>query len=213
MAGSTVIPLRPRDEALEEEARTAGRLVQSIRAGDAAAADEMVQRYSRGLEYLLKRRINDSELAREALQITFCVAAEKLRAIDLDQPERLAGYLRGIAIRVAKAQLRKAYKSPFPVDDKIIAAIPDYEPGQFEQVSREQTRAAIQKLLDSMPVYRDREILKRFYLLEHDKQDICGALNLSSLHFNRVLHRAKARFRKILEESADLRDFGLSNSD
>ena len=56
-------------------------------------------------------------------------------------------------------------------------------------------------------------MLKRFYILEHDKQDICVALQLSSLHFNRVLFRAKARFRKILEESADLSDFGLTKSD
>lgn len=75
---------------------------------EGVTSDQGLQRCSRGLEYLLKRRVNDSELARDALQITFCVAAEKLQAIDLNQPERLAGYLRGIAIRVAKAQLRKA---------------------------------------------------------------------------------------------------------
>ena len=57
-----------------------------------------------------------------------------------------------------------------------------------------------------MPVKRDREILTRFYVEDQDKDEICTALNLDSLHFNRVLFRARKRFRKILEKSAGLSD-------
>ena len=53
---------------------------------------------------------------------------------------------------------------------------------------------------------RDREILRRFYVEDQDKEDICRALNLDSLHFNRVLFRAKKRFRKLLEKSATVAD-------
>jgi RNA polymerase sigma-70 factor (ECF subfamily) len=64
-----------------------------------------------------------------------------------------------------------------------------------------------------MPVERDRELLIRFYVYDQDKQEICRELGLNSLHFNRVLFRAKNRFRKLLEKSADVADFMPSGDD
>jgi RNA polymerase sigma-70 factor (ECF subfamily) len=36
------------------------------------------------------------------------------------------------------------------------------------------------------------------YVHQEDKDSICRELNLDSLHFNRVLHRAKQRFRDLM---------------
>ena len=44
---------------------------------------------------------------------------------------------------------------------------------------------------------RDREILFRFYLAEDDKERICRDLGLTAVHFNRVLFRARERFREL----------------
>ena len=88
-----------------------------------------------------------------------------------------------------------------------VAAIPDSEPRQFQHVAKEQTLSAVHTLLESMPVKRDRELLIRLYVYDQDKQEICRALGLDSLHFNRVLFRAKDRFMKILERSGDIADF------
>jgi RNA polymerase sigma-70 factor (ECF subfamily) len=92
------------------------------------------------------------------------------------------------------------------MEAEAVAQIPDREPRQFDHVAREQTLTAVHKLLRSMPVKRDREILTRFYVEDQDKDEICRALDLDSLHFNRVLFRARKRFRKILEKSARLSD-------
>ena len=54
-----------------------------------------------------------------------------------------------------------------------------------------------------MTVKRDRDLLLRYYVHEEEKPEICRALGLDSLHFNRVLYRAKQRFREILERSGD----------
>jgi len=203
LSAASVIPLHKRDSALDEEARTAARIVQGIRDGDAGAETEIVKRYSKGLRYLLARRIGDDELARDLLQDTFLIALKKLREIKLENPERLAGYLRGIAIRVALNAGRRRKREPYRMKNDAVAAIPDIEPRQFQHILTEQTKSAVRELLDAMPVNRDRELLLRFYLYDQDKQEICGALGLDSLHFNRVLFRAKGRFRKILEESGE----------
>jgi RNA polymerase sigma-70 factor (ECF subfamily) len=201
MPDARVIPLRKEDERLKEEAQAAARIVQGILEGNVSAETELVERYSRGLRFLLIRKSGDEERARDLLQETFLIAFRKLREKPLDQPQRLAGYLKGIADNVARSGGRKRNREPLPMDAEAIAAIPAEEIRPFQRISSEQTHAAVQALLDSMPVERDREVLRRYYIYDQDKPEICRALGLDSLHFNRVLHRAKGRFRKILEES------------
>ena len=46
---------------------------------------------------------------------------------------------------------------------------------------------------------RDREILSRYYIADENKEDICRDLELSDLHFNRVLFRARQRYRELFE--------------
>ncbi len=138
MTESSVTQLHRKDPALELEARTAARLVLSIREGDPDAETEMVERYSRGLGYLLRRRIGDQERARDLLQETFFIGIEKLRKIELENPERLAGYLRGIAVRVAMNAGRRRRREPNPIDIEAVAAIPDTEPRQFQHLASEE---------------------------------------------------------------------------
>ena len=201
MAGAQVIPLRKHDPALEEEARVAASIVQGIREGNAAAEHALVERYSKGLRFLLLRRTRDESQADDLLHDTFCIALVKLRDLGIEYPERLAGWLRGTAIRVAMNAGRRRQREPHAVDSDAIARIPDREPGQFDHVAREQTVAAVHRLLESMPVRRDREILTRFFVEDQDKEEICRQLGLDGLHFNRVLFRARKRFRKLLEQS------------
>jgi len=200
MPESNVIALHGADGALAEERRIAVAIVAGIRKGHAQAEGDLVERYSRGLRVLLIRRIGDEERARDLLQESLFIAIEKLRSTDLENPERLAGYLRGIAIRVAMNASRKRKREPTSMDISEVAAVRDSGPRQFEQVSDKETAAAVRRLLASMPIQRDRDLLTRYYLHDQDKEEICKELRLSSLHFNRVLFRAKARFRKILED-------------
>ena len=54
-------------------------------------------------------------------------------------------------------------------------------------------------MLEEMPVARDREVLVRFYLNDEDREQICRELRLSEEHFNRVIFRARNRFRELIE--------------
>ncbi|MBT8102513.1 MAG: sigma-70 family RNA polymerase sigma factor [Gammaproteobacteria bacterium] len=199
MAAAEVMPLNQPDPALQEEARIAADIVQGIRHGADSAETMLVKRYSRGLQYFLMRRVNDQERARDLLQETLCIAIVKLRKTDLDKPERLAGYLRGIAIRVAMNAGRRRKREPYLMESEALAEIPDNAPRPFQFVAREQSIETVRAMLRTMPIARDRELLTRYYVRDENKEDICKALNLDSLHFNRVLFRAKGRFKKLLE--------------
>jgi hypothetical protein len=47
---------------------------------------------------------------------------------------------------------------------------------------------------------RDREILLRFYIAEEDKDRIAADHGLTSLQLNRVLHRARQRYKELFLE-------------
>ncbi len=63
--------------------------------------------------------------------------------------------------------------------------------------------AIIRQVIQELPSERDRQVLRRFYLEEDDKDAICADLNLTSLHFNRVLHRARERFRELYKKAGE----------
>ena len=55
------------------------------------------------------------------------------------------------------------------------------------------------RVLAEMTTPRDRELLVRYYLRDEDKAAICRGLGLTEAHFNRVIFRARERFRALLE--------------
>jgi RNA polymerase sigma-70 factor (ECF subfamily) len=185
----------------EAEREIATDLVTRIRNGSRDAEDAMVRRYGPGLLYLLKRRTRDPELALDLRQDTFRVAIEKLRSSPLNEPEHLAAYLRAVALNLLIAQRRKDTRRATTADSDAIETVADERGGPFENVSREQVRAAVGTLLRELGTPRDREILTRLYIKEDDKDAICAELGVDSVHFNRVLFRAKQRFRELLERA------------
>jgi RNA polymerase sigma-70 factor (ECF subfamily) len=182
----------------EQERQVAAELAARIGRGDRSAEDAMVRRYGAGLLYLLKRRTRDPQLALDLRQDTFQVALEKLRGARLEEPERLAAYLRGIALNLWVAQQRKNVRRATEVDSDAVEAAADDSGGPFANVSREQVREAVGVLLRELQTARDREILTRLFIRDEDKTSICDALGVDAAHFNRVLFRAKQRFRELV---------------
>jgi RNA polymerase sigma-70 factor (ECF subfamily) len=183
----------------DEEPAIAADLVARIAGGARDAEDAMVRRYGPGLLYLLKRRARDPDLALDLRQDALRVAIEKLRSGPIDEPERLAAYLRGVALNLWIAHQRKNARRGTTADSEAVEGAPDESSaGPYEQVSREQVRDAVGVLLGELSTPRDREILKRLYIHDEDKDAICAALGVDATHFNRVLFRAKQRFRELL---------------
>ena len=196
------------DHALE--AQLSAEFVKRIGQGDRRAEEEFVRRYERGLIYLLKRRTRDPQLALDIAQETFRIAIEKLRRSPIDQVDRVGAYLRGTALNLVSAEFRKSTRRATTTDSEVVDAVADDSAGPFDHVSSEQLQRVVRKLLDELPVPRDREILIRTYLQDEDKSLICEALGVDSAHYNRVLFRAKQRFKELLTSASqrDLRVVG-----
>jgi RNA polymerase sigma-70 factor, ECF subfamily len=176
----------------------AAALVARVSGGNRAAETELVKRYSRGLRHVLRRRTSDAALAEDLMQDTFRIAIERLRKGSIDQPESLAAFLYSTARNLLIAHQRKEWRRATTADSEAVELAADESRNPCEEVSREQVSRLVRQILGELQVPRDREILLRFYVQEQDKEVICSALELDSLHFNRVLHRAKQRFRQLL---------------
>ena len=187
-----------------EERIAATALVERVAAGDARAEAEMVARYSRGLRFLLRRKTWDMELVEDLLQETWAIALVKIRDDGLDNPARLAGYLCGIANNLARGEQRRVHRQRTSADTDIIDLVPDESSNPFRTASRAEVCHHVRNLLDGLKKERDREILKRFYVQEEDKQSICNHLGVDGTHFNRVLFRARQRLKSEIE-AADRR--------
>jgi len=165
---------------------------------DAVSQLAAVYRDYPGLRALILHRVRDPDVAADILQDAAVTTLEKLRSGAIAHPEKLGGYLYRVALNHLQNHRRKdrsTVSSPEALEDLTDGG----DDGDCERIGRSQSYVAARQLLDEMPAERDRELLARYYLGDEDKAQICRDLGLSQKHFNRVIFRARNRFRELLE--------------
>lgn len=173
-------------------------IASAISQGDRNAEVVLYKKYYSGTLYLLERKTADKELAQDLCQEAFCVLIERLRARPLEQPEKLVGFLYNIAINIHIADLRKTVRRNTVADSELMETIADNRQNQYRQLLREHTAKAVRNMILSMGNSRDRKVLYGYFIQEKEKEEICKELDLSQRHFDRVLFRAKQRFKELI---------------
>ena len=179
-------------------------LVSRIVAGDSLAETELVERYSTGVKLMLLKRTGSRQLSNDICQEALIVTLKKLRSGGLNKPESLPAFIRKTAVYLSIEHYRKE-KRFIHLEDGMISLQVPHKDHKAENLDHQKAGALLEDLLDQLSIKRDREILRRFYLRDEDKADICRELNLSSAHFDRVLYRAKQRMRKLIKERSELK--------
>lgn len=175
-------------------------LVERIEGGDRQAEADLVTRFGRGVALLLDRHTRDRAEAEDLYQETFCVALEKLRRGELRNPATLPGFLAGIARNLAIEHYRKAARRKTEPDSDALAAIEAAGSGQLDRLMSHENAALVRRTIRELRPERDREVLFRFYIAEEDKEEIAAAFRLTGVQLNRVLHRARQRYKALLAE-------------
>jgi RNA polymerase sigma-70 factor (ECF subfamily) len=172
-------------------------LVSRIRAGDRQAEAELVERYSCGVMIIIRREIGSAPVADDLYQETFRIVIEKTRRGDIREPERLSGFVCGVARNLVIDYFRRAARQGSLSEVEEATTLPDPAPDQLEALLRKEQSDFARQVLKEMRNERDIQILFRFYLADEKKERICADLGLSGLHFNRVLHRARERYLEL----------------
>jgi RNA polymerase sigma-70 factor, ECF subfamily len=159
-----------------------------------------------GLRQQLTRITRNPELAGDILQDAIVTALQKLNAGEISNRRELDGYVYRVALnhlrnyrRKDKSLVSDSEAAEELVDPDARSVTENLESAQWARVTRE--------VLSEVKSVRDRELLIRFYLQEESKEHLCGLFGLSEVHFNRVMFRARERFRELLSRR------GLGKSD
>lgn len=171
-----------------------------IKAGDHSAEAEFVSEYGPGLLTMLRMRMRFDSRVDDVYQDVLIIVLQRLRGDGLDQPEKLPAFIQGVAVKVIAGKYRKDHDFDTQPDMDKIGVIQDHAPSTVHQISTEQSDRAARTLLKKLPNKRYREILFRHYVLGESKSWICGAMELTPQNFDRVIHRARYAFRKLLED-------------
>ena len=160
-----------------------------------------------GLKAQLTRVTGSTDLASDLLQDAVVTALQKLRAGEISDPTHLDGYVYRVALNHLRNYRRKdkAHAGNSEGVGDLIDATVSSRPA--ENLEADQWARLAKNLLQEVSSGRDRELLVRFYLHEECKEDLCRAFGLTELHFNRVIYRARDRFRELLQRR------GLGKSD
>lgn len=175
-------------------------LVARIAAGDREAESIFVQRYQRGVTALVRRhcRPNDPEVS-DLVQEVLSSVLLRLREGALREADSLAAYLQVTVVRTTTAEYRRrAMREP---SGETVQSEVDDDSAQPLDLDRLRQARAVRELIAQLPTPRDREILRRFYLEEQSKADVCGALSIEPAHFHRVVFRARQRLGELLERA------------
>jgi RNA polymerase sigma-70 factor, ECF subfamily len=175
-------------------------LVRRIASGDPAAESELVQRFSRAVTFLLRRLTRDETAAEDLYQETFRLVIEKVRRGELREAERLPGFVSSMARNLFLGSARRVgRRQKWQGDPEATETAPDPAPGQLQKLLAQERATMVRQVLAELKNDRDREILSRYYIADQDKEAICRDLDLSDLHFNRVLFRARQRYKELFE--------------
>ncbi|HVR99594.1 MAG TPA: sigma-70 family RNA polymerase sigma factor [Thermoanaerobaculia bacterium] len=179
-------------------------LVRRIVSRDPTAEAELVERFKRAVWFLLRRLTQDEAAAEDLYQETFRLVIEKVRAGELREAERLPGFVSSMARNLFLGSARRSGRSQKrQADPEAAETLPDPAPGQLARLLAQERAARVRRVLAELKNDRDREILSRYYIADQDKEVICRDLDLSDLHFNRVLFRARQRYKELFEKAQE----------
>ena len=185
------------------ESEVSANIVERVLARDANAEQEMVLRYQRGLKAMLYNKCADTALSDDVAQETWLLVIQKVRGGELRDNRRLASFI----IQIAKNQLimkfRASNRNQYSEQD-LDLEIEDKSHTPEQKIINQQLASSISEVLGELRKPRDRELIRKFYLIGEEKSDLCKEYNLTEAHFDRVLFRARERFKLLVEKKPSL---------
>jgi RNA polymerase sigma-70 factor (ECF subfamily) len=169
--------------------------------GDGETTEHFVKRFYTVLVVKLRAKMRSSNQAEDMAQETLYRVLRTLKTSgSIEHPERLAAYVRGVSENVLLETIRQGGRfqqvpenTPEPVERAL-----DAERSFISKERKENIRRELEKLAP-----KDRKLLKKVFLDEQDKDEICQELNIDRNYLRVQVHRALARFRMVLGKNLD----------
>jgi DNA-directed RNA polymerase specialized sigma24 family protein len=170
-------------------------LVGRIQKRNPAALEElygMVKNFT----YFLMRQLGPDDL-QDSVHDVYVTVAEAITAGKLRDPERLRAFLTTVTRFYTYSQIERRVqgRNRFTGLDGMAVDVPDETNLETGLYNRQQV-TFVRDILRQMPVL-DCEILRRFYLLEQPKEQICREMQLTPTQFRNMKSQAKLALTEI----------------
>jgi DNA-directed RNA polymerase specialized sigma24 family protein len=168
--------------------------VERLAQSDTQTTDHFFQYFYKLLLCKLRAKMNNQaeDIAQETL---YRVLVYIKKNSGIEHPERLGAFVRAVSDHVVQESYRQGTRfqqvpenTPEPVELAL-----DAEKKYITRERKEMLRKALHQLRKS-----DQLLLEKVFLLEQDKDAICAELKIDRNYLRVQVHRALARFRKIL---------------
>jgi RNA polymerase sigma-70 factor (ECF subfamily) len=162
---------------------------------DRDAEQILCARYYQRVRFMLRHRTGNYPLADDLTNDTFIILIKHLREQTLREPDKAGAYLHRTAHFAYLGWVRKEHRRPV---NELTDDLPSLGPNPEQEVHVKQSISALLRLIDELPVARDRELLHRRWVLGQEKAEIFNAVGVTAEHYDRVLWRAQWRFHELL---------------
>ena len=173
-------------------------LLERIRKNEVEAIETLYSLTLRGIKIILVRQLGGGAAIDDAAHDVFIDGVAAIQKDQVQQAESFPAYLRKITQRRIYSEFEKRKQErkhldwdslPLP-DQPTAKSNPERECQAAERV---ETATAAFRVLPSL----HQELLKRFYLLEQSREQICEEMGLTETQFRLAKCRAKERFGEV----------------
>jgi len=168
-------------------------LVRRIREGDPEAEAELYHIFSKGVRFLMIRKLGNCSAVDDELHTSFIITIQAIRSGALREPSRLMGFIRTVVLRRVAETIEQAVFSRNRTVDPESDVLRDQSTSADQTLMERQRQEIAWKVLQEMSE-NDRDVLVRFYLKEQTPERICREMHLTGTQYRLLKHRAKARF-------------------
>jgi RNA polymerase sigma-70 factor, ECF subfamily len=153
----------------------------------------LVSHFSRAVQGKLRNQLRSPELAQDACQETFLRVFNYFRSgKTLDNPASLPGFIHKVSHNIALEFLRSHTRHPQLAED--VADPVDTALNPEGQVVNEERKRIVRRILGDLPE-KDRQLLRRVFLEEEDKDAVCQELGVDRNYLRVLLYRARLRMK------------------
>ena len=176
--------------------------------GDADTERHFSRYFGELLTIKLRCRLRSSHLVDDARQETFLRVLNVLRNKGgLEHPERLGAFVNAVCDNVLSEFFRAGSRyqqppenAPEPEDESASA-----DSGYITDERKRLIRQVLNKLSET-----DRTVLRKVFLEDRDKDEICRDLGIDRDYLRVRVHRALARFRSALEKDTGIKSLATA---
>lgn len=166
-------------------------------AGDPETEQHFSDYFGQLVQVKLRAQVRSPQLRDDIRQETFLrVYAFLQKNKTLDHPERLGAFVHTVCHNVIMEHFRSESRTgemPEHLDP------PDSSADSESKLVTAERKEHVRQVLAAMPE-KDRALLRSVFLEERDKDEICRELNVDREYLRVLLHRARARFREVMNK-------------